>query len=391
MTGPHLISGPIDLEIPATPGEPTSVSQARAYFYGETETLHALPEEVAEALVVALVRREDVAKLTALAGGKDKAMAKRARRGLHLLRSRGRNVEVPRPAAPARVSFGAAAEELPVSLASVPIGDGEQMIWFAQAGTDGKVDIFQGHVQDDRGLYRFEAMHASRKHWRAAVHEFLALENMIIVPVPAPYARWRIEEAAARAVALGRTPPREYAEMRHVMGLAEAPTPHPVEELVPESAVAAVPPERLATVLDLPGLASWRPPEEDLRRLWLRINEIATSRIVIDQRQRTEQQLEATRRAAREAWEGPLRLRLVERLREAAYLLARRALGGRRDHDAALVLAASRRLADPAATAEDDPVIRRLYERFIARLPPKEGAAPAEEAERPGSLVLPPE
>ncbi|HEX2568654.1 MAG TPA: hypothetical protein VH877_03775 [Polyangia bacterium] len=386
----------IDLEIPATPGEPESVSQARAYFYGETETLGALPEEVAEALITALVRREDVAKLTALAGGKDKAMAKRARRGLHLLRSRGRSVEVPRPAATPRVAPVATAEEGPLSLASVPVSDGEQLIWLALASADG-VDIFQGMVQDDRGLYRFEAMHTARKHWRNTAQGFLALNTTIIAPVPASYARWRLEEAVARTVALGRTPPREYAEFRRAMGPVEVPSPHPVEELVPASAVAeaAAQPHLLATALDLPELRTWTPPDEELQRLWLRVNEIATSRLIIDAQQRADQQREVASRAAREAWETPLRARLAERLRESAYLVARRAPVGPRGRDylgdAALILAASRRLADPAATAEDDVVLRHLYERFVARIPAGESAAPAPETERPGGLILPPE
>lgn len=394
----------IDLEIPATPGEPESVSQARAYFYGETETLGTLPEDVAEALITALVRREDVTKLTGLAEGKDKAMAKRARRGLHLLRSRGRSVEVPRPAATPRVALATAAEEAPISLASVPVADGEQIIWLAQPRSDGRVDVFQGTLQDDRGLYRFEAMHTSRKHWRSVAQDFMALEKAIIVSVSGAYARWRLEEAAARTVALGRTPPRGYAEVRRLMEPVQVPTLHPVEELVPESAVAraVAEPERLSGVLELPELRAWTPPEEELQRLWLRVNEIATSRLIIDEQQRAEQQREAALRAARESWEGPLRARLVERLRETAYLVVRRGQAtGRRErnylNEAALILAASRRLADPAATADDDVVIRRIYERFIARMPAGAGAAAgerpvqAQETERPGGLILPPE
>src|SRR5579872_5718251 len=86
----------LDLERNPAPDDPEPLRLARAFVQGGSGAPTSLPDEVADAMVDILVRRRDSEKLTRLAATAGKDMAKRARRGLHLLRSRGIAVEVPR-------------------------------------------------------------------------------------------------------------------------------------------------------------------------------------------------------------------------------------------------------------------------------------------------------
>src|SRR5262249_20959013 len=114
---------------------------ARAFADGDVDLLPAaLSAEAGEALVALLVERGDAARLTRLRDAADKALAKRARKALHLLRTRGVSV----PAAPKREfrphgPYGPTEE---LSLASMIDGRGERVVWLVRA-TDQGLDIFE--------------------------------------------------------------------------------------------------------------------------------------------------------------------------------------------------------------------------------------------------------
>src|SRR5579871_5337955 len=94
---------------PPSDGEPVGIGDARAFLDGKSLS-RPLPPEVADALCQLLAERSDAARLSELAAGSDKALAKRARRGLHLLRARGVQAEIPVGAAPASAPVEVPAE-----------------------------------------------------------------------------------------------------------------------------------------------------------------------------------------------------------------------------------------------------------------------------------------
>lgn len=365
-------SSRFDLNSPPTADEPDEYGALRAWLDGEGALPARVDEDAAEALVDALVRRGDAERLGQLAAGRDKALSKQARRGIHVLRTRGVKAEVARPQASAPPPGLAAEEpELP-SLVTAPLRDGEQLVWYISTTPSGWVRICQASVQDATGLTRFEMYRASRKQWRNMERSIEAESKLPVTHVPSPWARWIIEEAYQKSLAAGGRPPREYAESRATLPPFAAVERHPGLDVAEEDAVRAVSdPER---VLELPEAKSWIPDEASVRAVLAELAEIKKSPLHLDEAQRRERENEAVHRAAAEALKAGLRARLSRRLLDLAYFLTRAALDGpkgARDYaaDATLCVAGAWHMEDPEVSPEDNRVGRRLYTRLFDRMP----------------------
>lgn len=359
------------------------MAAARAFLEGG-----ALPsqlgEAAGEALVFALTARGDADKLSALAASHDKATAKRARRGLHLLRARGVQAEVPRAPAPSRAA-AVSVEEEPPSIASTPIRDGERLIWYARVGSDGGVEVHQARMTEEEGLTRYEVGVLTRREWREACEEVLADALIAAARVPQPWARWLIEEAHRRALEAGRSPPRRYAEVRHLLEKTAAPERHPARERLGGRAASG----STARVLALPEATTWIPDETHARRAYAEIEKLAQSALVLEPRQRAEQIRELLGHACAEALAGPWRARLARRLDDLAFHLTCRGSSPHADRardfaaDAALAAAAAVEVADTARGPAEQPVALGLFEKLIPAEP-----APPEPSRAPGGGLI---
>lgn len=362
----------IDLESSVESQDAEPVRAAKAFLHGDAdEVAGPLPDDVAEALIAALVRYEAAARLEKLAAGKDKPLAKRARGGLHRLRARGIQTEVPRPSIEPILARAAAPEPEPTSLVSSTIRDGERLVWFTRNDDRGKVEIFQAQVHEVRGLTQFQALRTSRKRWRAAVTSFLAELHMPVAPVEGKLARWLIEEGVQHTSEAGRLPPREYSEIQHLLGAVQAPGRHPAYELVPQAKIEAARVQgRFERLFEMPETEGWIAEEEQARKAALQLSELAVSRVVADEVQRREQAQEIITRATGEALATRWRARLGRRLLDTAHLIAARAGVAKpgRDFagDAALAAAAGEQVLDPAVSGEELVIARRLFERLLA-------------------------
>ena len=360
----------IDLLLPATADEPEAVARARSFFYGEGGLVSGLPDDVALALVETLLAQGDGEKLATLAAANDKALAKRARKAIHVLKSRGVTVAVPQKAARV-IGVASAPEPEPVSLASTIVRDGEQIVWLARSTAEGGVNVYQAQIRDSLGLVELDTMRASRKQWRGVMQELIADPQLVVAPTDAAHARWLIEGGAQRSLALGRQPPRSYSEARVAMGAVTTPTAHPVEQHVSAERIAeaARAPERFVRVLETPEGFRCIPPEDLLEKAARQLDEIAASTVIADEVQRAEQVREAIARASREALAGPWRGRLAHQLRETALVVARRAEVGARGRDyagdAALFAAAALQLEDARAAVEELALAHRMFERVL--------------------------
>jgi hypothetical protein len=336
---------------------------ARAFADGDVDLLpSALSAAEVDALVALLVERADAARLERLAGSPDKALAKPARRGLHVLRTRGAKVPAPAPLT-FRVRGPYAEEAQPPSVASGTDGRGERMLFFVQPGRDG-FDVFQARVSEERGLVDFVAGAMSRKDWRVHERGILDEPGLGAARISGAHARWLIERAYQQSVAEKRALPAAFVDARLALGPAQAPERHPALALAPPLSPDEARP-RLAELATLDACAGWLPPAALLDELELKIGEIATSRLIVDPAQRSEQLTSAIERIADRALDpgGPFRARLEERLLETAYLLAQR---GRVD-DARLLTAAAALTADQSISGASNPLVVALFDRLIDR------------------------
>lgn len=372
----------IDFDAPAGDNEPAPVALARAWLAGGPLP-GALPDEVAGALCDALARRGDGDRLGELARAGDKALAKRARRGLHLLRARGVAAEIPsvEKARPVAVE----PEEEAPALTSASIRDGERLLWYLRPHDTGGVEVLQARVTETEGLTRFEVGVLPRRQWREVEQELAGDAVLLPVREPRPWVRWLIEEAHQRALDAGRVPPRRYAEVKHLIERPEAPAEHPARALTAGIAVE----RSSAEVLSLPEARTWIPDERLARKAFQEIEQLSQSPIVLDERQRKEQVRDILRRVAGEALAGPWRARLERRLLDTAHHLVSASTAAHRatrDYlaDAALCVKAAAEVADAARGVDEIALVHRLFELLI----PKD-AEPAAESPT-GNLIITP-
>jgi hypothetical protein len=334
-----------------------------------------------------LVARGDVEGLTRLAESRDKAVAKAARRGLHLLRTRGHKVaQAPAAAAPsaARSQPQEAPEELP-SLASSYDGSGERAIWMVRLAPDRGVHIFEAYVHERFGITAFRASEASRKAYRKVVRELSAeRKSFRVVDVPWSYARAEVEEAYRKNLATRRAAPIEFTRMRPQLGKVDPFGEHPALAIAPGDAAG----EAGAHLHELPEVRSWIPEREELERVAMRLGEVEQSQLLVTPQQKIAARAEAVARVARESFEDPeRRARTRRRLLDTAYLLTR--LGPEREADARLVRAVADEFAEDRPLAGEGAFARRLFEKcFPPAVVAGEGQAAAERS--PSGLIVPP-
>ncbi|MCU1283472.1 MAG: hypothetical protein JWM53_7018 [bacterium] len=339
---------------------------ARAFADGDVELLpSAIDDAAGAALVALLVERGDAARLLRLGDGADKALGKRARKALHLLRTRG--VAAPKAEKREFRPHGpfAPAEEL--SLASMIDGRGERIVWLVRPADNG-FDVFEAQLSDTRGILGFSSAHTPRKDWRQHATRVVGDERLAVARVSERHARELIEEGYRRTLQAGRVPPEEFARARLGMGHYEPETHHPSLDAAPPFAIDEAR-ARLAALHALPELRTWIPPEESLPALDLEIGNIVTSKLVVDPQQRREQLASAIARIANDALTPGYRALLAARLRETALLLASR---GRVD-DARLTSTAAALTLDESVAAADNPFVIRLFDKVVKA--PAEGEA----------------
>ncbi len=345
----------------------------------------AKPEEVATlpaALAAVLCRgalaagRADV--LAALAGHAGKEVAKEAKRGLHVLRSRGVSVPEP-PRAPAPAPAAPAEPPLP-AYASAIDGQGERAVWLARNVPGKGVEVAQAIVSDVRGLVELQLGLLGRKEWRAFVKGLLDRgAAMGVGEIDRELARSVVAAARAANDTTGQRVP-EGADLWLAQLGPAAPLPDPAARFAPlaaeeeRDAVAAS-----GKLHDLPLFRGWLADEGYLRAVAAKLDEISVSPLYIDDRQRAEQLARAVADAVDAYFDEARRRRHAARLFAVAEHLEARG-----DVAHARSAAATARALLGGAPPHAVPFARLLVEKAF----PAATSAPA--AERPPSPGAPP-
>jgi len=346
----------------------------------------APPEEVATLpapLSAAIVRAALVAGradlLAALATAADRAVAKEAKRGLHVLRSRG--VEVPEPARPPAPAAPPATEETFPCFVSAIDSQGERAVWIARNVPGRGIEVGQAVVSDVLGLLELQVGLLGRKEFRTFGRDVAERgRSMGVAEVSAGLARSIV--AAARRVndASGRRVPEGADAWLARMGPAE-----PLRD--PAAAFPALPGdeeraalESSAELHDLPMLRGWIADEQALRTLAHKLDEIAVSPLYVDEQQRSAQAASAIADAVEAYFDEPRRSRLSSRLYETASHLQ-----GLGDGERARSAAATARALAAGVPAGRIPFARLLVEKAFPSAAARPGpAGPAE------SVIVPP-
>ncbi|HZR09350.1 MAG TPA: hypothetical protein VFA79_12275 [Myxococcales bacterium] len=279
----------------------------------------ALPEMLSLALVHAAGRasRQDV--LLELATAPGRTLAKEAKRELQKLKQRGVQVQEIRPQGEP-ILRPLPEGEAPVCYASSIDAYGERAVWWSRPGRQG-VEVVQVVLSDVKGILAADALALSRRSWREFVKRLPRQNVVTSAEIPRDHARQLIAEAEAAGARNGFSPPRAYVEALQLLGPAPDP-PQPSPGLSIE-----LPDEQAhqlagAALFEDPLFISWIPEEDDLRRFALRVDEIATSQLYIDARQRQQAFAAAADDFAASYFTPQRRALYAKRLVEMAHILS---------------------------------------------------------------------
>ncbi|HEX9050839.1 MAG TPA: hypothetical protein VF841_09940 [Anaeromyxobacter sp.] len=343
------------------------------------EEVSTLPAPLAAAIARAALGAARADLLAALAAHPEKEVAKEAKRGLHVLRTRG--VAVPEPPRPAAAAPPPPPEPALAAYASAVDGSGERAVWIPRNVPGKGIEVGQAVVSDTQGLLELQIGLVGRKEWRGIVKGLVSEGAAMGVGEVDP-ARARAIVAAARALndRSGKPVPGSADVWLGQLGPV-APLPDPADAFPPlppdeeREALAAS-----AALHDLPMLAGWLADEEYLRAVAARLDEIAVSPLYIDERQRAEQAARAVADAVDGYLDADRRRVLAARLFTVAEDLRARGDAGH-----ARAAAAAARAIAGGAPASAVPFARLLVEKAF---PPAGPAGPDAPEPPPESSLL---
>jgi hypothetical protein len=376
---------------------PEAVEQARrlaaAPAGAAAADVEALPELLALAVLEASVRARSPELSAALGGSRRKELARAARRALYKLRSAG--VEVPEPTAPPPAASVAPAEEPLPATTTAMAGNGQLAVLIPRV-VRGGVEGLEFFISDETGVLEVSRLDLSRGGFLKLLRNLRRDRRLPTVELTAEEARDEVAMAAGRNLAT-RTPfPRGLdVALRHLdvqPRQEEAPLPAPTPEdarLASEGAALHTEPE----------IAAWLPPQQELRVLAEKLQQVDTSPLALSDVQRAEH-VEATLRAQAHAFfTEPMRRLYARRLWWMARFFERTG----RAHVAEVARAEARRLFH-GELAPYPRFAEVLFEKVVrpAAPGPGEGAGAAGEpatepaagtrpGERrsPGGIILP--
>ena len=279
----------------------------------------ALPEMLALALVHAAGRASRQEVLLELALSPNRGLAKEAKRELQKLKQRGVQVQEIRPQGEP-VLRPLPEGEAPSCYASSIDAYGERAVWWTRAARQG-VEVVQIVLSDVKGILAADALSLSRRSWREFVKRLPHQTVVTTAEIPKEHARQLIADAEAAGARNGFSPPAAYAEALRLLGPApEVPLPPPAASIEDSDEQA----HQLAgpALFDDPLFVAWIPEEDEIRRFALRVDEIATSQLYIDARQKQQAFEQAAEDAAASYFTPQRRALYAKRLMEMAHILA---------------------------------------------------------------------
>jgi hypothetical protein len=246
----------------------------------EAEPPEVLRQEVLLGLAEELIARKAIKTLDWLARLKQKNVAKAARTGLHRLRSQKIEIEIPISSFREQSGTGTLSRTAALrGLITLYDSRCQRMLWLTQEATQG-ILIHQARVSAEHGLLGFDSWRTGRRRYKELSERIS--ERLPTAEVEIQTVRWFIEDAVQLSHATEHGLPEGYASASQLLGPAPDGA-HPALSIEP----AQVSNEILLGLLELRELQPWLPDRDFVRSWLLRIDEVATSRILVDEHQRS--------------------------------------------------------------------------------------------------------
>ncbi len=307
----------------------------------------------------------------------NKALAKDGKRELQRLKQRGVQVAELVSTTAALVKPPPEVEPTPCYASSID-AYGERAIWWTRPYRGG-VEVVQAVVSDVRGIVAVDRLILARKQWKQFLARLPQKGPVSSAEISRDYARTLIQQSAEAGSRNGFSPPQSYSDALASLG----PSPE-LPETPPGMAIEFGDDGELAHALAGAALfadplfSAWIPEEEALRSAALKIEEIASSELYIDDSQRHHAFDAALQEAANAWFTSERRALYCARLYEMAHILKSEA----RLDAARTAVAVARALS--GAEGASNPFCKALFSHALHTLMT---ARPAEGAEAPAAKV----
>ena len=364
---------------------PADLSWARGVLAGQVSEPPAdLEPEVIVALLEELLEREAHHLIADLTGLRSKIVRKPARAAVHRLRTRGMDLKPTPSTGMASSGTGKPLTHTPQSFVTT-----YDLAWEREMGlvdeSPGGIDLVLAHCSADRGLLDVHLLNSmGRKQYREVVKKLKSATTMVMVEHSE--ARWFLEDAVRRCKEAGRGLPRGFARVSQELGPAPG-GEHPALEL------AQAGDQDLMPLYHQPELRQWFPEQQFLQRMELKLGEVFTSKLMIDEQQRQNQITGVLDRLLEEYFTSERCAGARQLMLDSAHVASRLDRG----EVASLLRAAADVFQLPQDQLVGHPFVRQFLERLINAMDPmmtaNEGGEepdPGDDEERSeGGIIIP--
>lgn|GEM_PF-2286186 len=316
----------------------------------------------------------------------DKAAIKILRRAAHILASMGQKVA---PIGEKGESIYKPPEKQePQAFVSHIDSEGKRVVLMIVPGFMGQMNLFQGLVDERVGLEDFQAVETGRSGARNLLK---SVKEAKLIQVDEVYASHLLDKAAALASSKNQSIPPVYLSHRAALPAipAEYKPLDPREKL--PSAPSRDDARKASSLLERDDFVPWFPDEDIFRSVQLRLDEIATSRVIINDAQRKSQLDKAISDGAIKYLAGEGAERLAARLESSAYLfVAQDKLDAAR-----LAIAAADEIREYASsdqsqeTKEPPDFVMAIFKRAFPNIGKVEPEEKPDEPKRGSRLIIP--
>lgn len=343
----------------------------------------ALPLAFREAIFFGL-RRDGRADLLAacLENTADKALVKQLKRVLYEMKQEGHEIAERRKKAPLfRKNAESPGEEIPCYI-SVVDGRNERILILNETVRAG-VRTLQVYDREGRAIVHFFSEETSRKKVRAFINDLQQLRQVPLFEIPLAHAQYLLQKLNRRAERAGTAFPAGYVSAISRLKLPEVAERHPYHELVDGQAVM----EKLTALQSSgelhrePEFAYWVCDREALLAFQTALQDLETGLLTLSEEQKMEQIEIRLRRTIDQFFTPDRREIYADRLRDAAYQLARRDAPGQAVTAAALALY----LEAPDNSPGEVPFFRFMLLKLLPLNP--SGAKPPEPESKSGLIL----
>jgi len=247
---------------------------------------------------------------------------KRAANALAACGKRSQGLEVPDWEERGRPVLKPLRKDEPLAFATIPDGEGKQVVFICLPLESGLVHLGQGILDENKGLEEYNGSESTRSGAKAVLKSIRSQEKIKLFEIPFGHASRLLEEAARIASRNNSAISRDYAGIRTLIAeYADSYRPPEPESLI-DGEVTLNDAREAVGLLDHYTMQSWAPDPVSVKLCRQKLEAALTSTLVISESQRMEQVEKALHDSARSYLESEEGRNFIERLKRAARLLA---------------------------------------------------------------------